>query len=58
MEKFYCIEWKRAEKEGNLVFAEACKQIYRSVVMERIKRERPYNEYLERLKKYPPIYLN
>ena len=56
MIEFYRNEWKIAEKEGNTEYAENCKKQYRLLVMESLKR--PYKQYVEKLKEYPPIWLN
>lgn len=53
---FYYREWKVAEKEGNIAYAEKCKQRYRELVMQKIVM--PHNYFDERLKKYPLVYLN
>ena len=56
MIEFYRYEWKVAEKEGNTAYAENCKEQYRLLVMESLKR--PYKQHIEKLKAYPPIWLN
>lgn len=56
MKKFYYKEWKVAEAEGNLEYAAECKEEYRRLVIKSL--ERPYLQFLEELKAFPPIYLN
>ncbi len=53
---FYWSEWHKAIEEGNYVYAADCKEKYRELVME--NRKAPYKLYIEKLKAYPPIYLN
>ncbi len=53
---FYYREWKTAEKDGNIRYAESCKIAYRNIVIELLKK--PYNYFNEKLKQYPIIYIN
>jgi len=53
---FYWFEWKLAEEKGNTSWAKACKEQYRLLVMESLKR--PYLEHHEALKVFPPININ
>jgi len=54
--KFYYREWKEAEVSGNVKYANACKDKYRDIVIESLKK--PYNMYIQELKQFPMIYLN
>lgn len=53
---FYHKEWKTAEKEQNEGYALLCKEIYRELTMESMKK--PYNYINDKLKMFPIIYLN
>ena len=54
--RFYKAEMYQAKKDGNENFAKVCKEQYRIHVMKSL--ERPWKLYIEKLKKYPPFYLN
>lgn len=54
--KYWWFEWKVAEIDGDLKYAGFCKEQYRCLVMDSLKR--PYKQYEEALKAYPPIWLN
>ncbi len=53
---FYYREWHYAMKDGNIKYANACKEKYVQIVKASFKK--PYNLYIEKLKQYPMIYLN
>ena len=54
--KYYYIEWKTAEMDGNLRIAEYYKEMYRTSVMD--SEIKSYNWYVKKLKQFPIIYLN
>lgn len=54
--KYYYIEWKTAEMDGNLRIAEYYKEMYRKTVMDSL--DKPYRWYIKKLKQFPTIYLN
>jgi hypothetical protein len=56
MKDTYYNQWMDAREDGNLEYAEACKQKFRELVMKEL--EAPFKIYIEKLKAYPPIYLN
>lgn len=56
MKQFYHDEWKNAKKEGNYQYAEWCKEKYREIIMNSLKR--PYKKYVPKLKAFPPLWLN
>lgn len=53
---FYRGEWRRAEKEGDVEYAKNCKEVYRGLIMLKIKKS--YHFVHEKLKMYPMINLN
>ena len=56
LENFYYDEWQNAEKDGNIQYAEGCKEQYRTFVMDRITQ--PYHWYKDELKEFEMINLN
>lgn len=48
--------WKVAEKEGYTKLSKAYEELYRGLLMKSLQR--PYKQYIDELKAYPPIYLN
>jgi len=53
---FYRIEWKLAEKRGDIEYSNTCKEMFRMLLMESLKR--PYRQYEEKLKQFPMLSLN
>jgi len=55
---YWYVEWKEDEKDGNIKLAETCKQKYKQLVMDYIKKRSPYLLFIEKLEYLPPINLN
>lgn len=51
------INYNLAKKNLDYQLANKLKEDYRHLIMA-MKRSVPYKEYFDRLKQYPPIYLN
>ena len=49
-------EWQEAKKDGKTQWAITCKEKYKQIIIESLKK--PYNLYIEKLKQYPMFYLN
>lgn len=49
-------EWQHAKRYGKIRWAATCKNMYKEIVIESLKK--PYNMYFECLKQFPMIYLN
>ena len=55
--KYWYGEWKRAEKAGQHEWAKVCKNKYKEIVLNNLRKE-PSIYYVEASKAFPIIYLN
>ncbi len=56
MKHFYYLEWQNARKDGDLQYANHCKEKYKDLVMSDIVK--PFHFYDVKLRMYPIINLN
>lgn len=54
--EFYKVEWKFAEKDGNVKYAQEMKDTYRIEVMKLLIK--PYHFWNEKTKAFPTVILN